>query len=583
MIQNSRRAMAIGHRSSHKLLLLPGLAFLILFFAFPVARLLLLSVQDVETHTASIAQYAKLFRSDVYLRVLLETFRIACATSIISLCVGYPLAFWLARLSETTRNRVVLLVVLSLWTSYLVKTFSWMLILGHTGLINRFLLGIGLPELDLLHNEVGVLIGMVHAQLPLAVLTMLPVMIEIDRKLMQAAGSLGADAAQTFWLVFFPLSMPGVTAAGLLTFISSLGFFIVPALLGGRQQTMLAQLVISQVQELLDWSFAGAIATLLLATALAFCLIYDRFFGLSTLAGAAQADVGQASSRLRRVGIGLLHVLANVTSMLRPGRRAAGPLSIIAVMILIFLAAPVLVIVPIAFTKSQFLEFPPPGFSLQWFATYFSSELWLTATVRSFGVGAATAILTTALTGFAALTLRNMSPRWGKVLFAFFIGPMIVPRIVIGVGLFYLFAQLGLVATDVGLVVGHTVVAMPYSFIAIASLLKTYDWRLDQAASVLGANKYHTLRHITLPLIRNGIIAAMLFAFVTSFDELTIAIFVSGGVKTTLPKQMWDDMILQLNPTLAAVSVVTLTVVTTALVAVERFRQRSSTGVQRPA
>jgi putative spermidine/putrescine transport system permease protein len=458
-----------------------------------------------------------------------------------------------------------------------------MLILGHTGLINRFLLGIGLPELDLLHNEVGVLIGMVHAQLPLAVLTMLPVMIEIDRKLMQAAGSLGADSAQTFWLVFFPLSMPGVTAAGLLTFVSSLGFFIVPALLGGRQQTMLAQLVISQVQELLDWSFAGAIATLLLATALAFCLIYDRFFGLSTLAGAGQADVGRAAGRLRRVGFVVLHFVATATATLRSGRGAIGPLSIVAVMILIFLAAPVLVIVPIAFTKSQFLEFPPPGFSLQWFATYFSSELWLTATVRSFGVGAATAILTTTLAGFAALTLRNMSPRWGKVLFAFFIGPMIVPRIVIGVGLFYLFAQLGLVATDVGLVVGHTIVAMPYSFIAIASLLKTYDWRLDQAASVLGANRYHTLRRITVPLIRNGIIAAMLFAFVTSFDELTIAIFVSGGVKTTLPKQMWDDMILQLNPTLAAVSVVTLTVVTAALVAVERFRQRSSTGIQRPA
>jgi putative spermidine/putrescine transport system permease protein len=583
MIPDSRGAMVIGHRNSYKLLLLPGLAFLILFFAFPVARLLLLSLQDVETHTPSIAQYAKLFSSDVYLRVLLETFRIACATSIISLCVGYPLAFWLARLPEAARNKVVLLVVLSLWTSYLVKTFSWMLILGHTGLINRFLLGIGLPELDLLHNEVGVLIGMVHAQLPLAVLTMLPVMIEIDGKLMQAAGSLGADAAQTFWMVFFPLSMPGVTAAGLLTFISSLGFFIVPALLGGRQQTMLAQLVIAQVQELLDWSFAGAIATLLLATALAFCLIYDRFFGLSTLAGAEQADASRASGRLRRAGFVLLHLLAITTTRLRPGRGAIGPLSIVAVMILIFLAAPVLVIVPIAFTKSQFLEFPPPGFSLQWFATYFSSELWLSATVRSFGVGAATAILTTTLAGFAALSLKNVSPRWGKVLFAFFIGPMIVPRIVIGVGLFYLFAQLGLVATDVGLVIGHTVVAMPYSFIAIASLLKNYDWRLDQAASILGANRYHTLRHITVPLIRNGIIAAMLFAFVTSFDELTIAIFVSGGVKTTLPKQMCDDMILQLNPTLAAVSVVTLTVVTTALVAVQRFRQRSSTDIQRQA
>jgi putative spermidine/putrescine transport system permease protein len=139
--------------------------------------------------------------------------------------------------------------------------------------------------------------------------------------------------------------------------------------------------------------------------------------------------------------------------------------------------------------------------------------------------------------------------------------------------MFYLFARLELVATNAGLIIGHTVLALPFTVVAITAVLKTYDTRLDQAAWTLGANRWRTLIEITLPIIKGGLIAAFLFAFITSFDELTIAIFISGGLATTLPKQMWDDMILQLNPTLAAVSTVVFVLVTGLLVIAERFRR----------
>lgn len=174
------------------------------------------------------------------------------------------------------------------------------------------------------------------------------------------------------------------------------------------------------------------------------------------------------------------------------------------------------------------------------------------------------------------MALAHSRTRWGGLIFAFFLAPMIVPRIVIAVGLFYLFARIGLVATDLGLIIGHTVLAIPFTLVTIAAVLKTYDQRLDQAAATLGANRVRTLTGVTIPLVKGGLVAAFLFAFITSFDELTIAIFVSGGVKTTLPKQMWDDMILQLNPTLAAVSVVVFVVVTVMLLLAERFRSSSS-------
>ncbi|MBI3451834.1 MAG: ABC transporter permease subunit [Rhodospirillales bacterium] len=560
----------------------PGIAFLAIFFLIPVLRLLGLSVQEASGGALTGEHYARISGTDVYVRVLLITFKIAGLTAVFSVVLGYPLAYWLSRLPANMRSRMILLVMVPFWTSYLVKTFAWMVMLGHTGLINRMILGLGLSDepLSLLHNEIGVMVGMTHAMLPLAVLTMLPVMNGIDRHLTQAAGTLGAAPGQSLWFVYFPLSLPGVAAAGLLTFISSLGFFIVPALLGGRRETMLAQLIIAQVQEMLNWAFAGALAVMMLIAALITCWVYDRLFGLSTLSGEVTERSG-GRGKARGIGLAVLGALVSISVTLGGGvRRVLGSrisawlLPAYVTAIFVFLVAPALIVIPIGFTSSQFLEFPPPGYSLRWFGVYFDSPVWLSATLRSFGVALVTAMLATTIGGLAALALARSRSRWRGAIFSFFLAPMIVPRIVIAVGLFYLFAQLGLVATDIGLVIGHTVLALPFAFVAVAAVLKNYDWRLDQAAAVLGANRFQVLRLVTVPLIKGGIVAAFLFAFITSFDELTIAIFISGGIKTTLPKQMWDDMILQLNPTLAAVSVVVFLLVTCLLLLAERLRRR---------
>lgn len=575
-------ARAGGFRLSALWLAVPGLLFLAVFFAWPVAQLLGLSLVDPDSGKLSISTYERIAATDVYLRVLGITFRIAGYTALYSLLVGYPLAYWLSHLPDMHRGRMLLFVMVPFWTSYLVKTFAWMIVLGRSGIINSLATGSGIVDqpLPLLHNEFGVMVGMVHAMVPLAVMTMLPVMAGIDRRLVQAAQTLGASPAHAFWLVYFKLSLPGVAAAGLLVFISSLGFFIVPAFLGGRQQTMLAQLIITQVQELLNWPFAGALAAMMLAAALVSCWVYDRVFGLSTIAGGS-AQVG--TGRIRDLGLAILAGMARLAGAVSVltgrvlGRRGGGMLlPAFSWLVIGFLVLPTLLVIPLAFTSSQFLEFPPPGYGLSWFRTYFESPLWIQATIRSFLVAFATAICATAIGGFTALALANSRTRWAGLIFAFFLAPMIVPRIIIAVGLFYLFARIGLVATDLGLVIGHTVLAIPFALVTMAAVLKGYDQRLDQAAATLGANRLRTLTGVTVPLVKGGLVAAFLFSFITSFDELSIAIFVSGGVKTTLPKQMWDDMILQLNPTLAAVSVVVFIVVTVMLLVAERFRSSPS-------
>jgi putative spermidine/putrescine transport system permease protein len=560
----------------------PGLLLLAVFFVYPVLHLLLLSLQDGDTGAWSLASYGRLFSRSIYLRVLENTFVIAGQTTAICLLLGYPVAYWLAGMSPRRRQSLLLLVLLPFWTSALVKAFAWIVLLARTGLVARLLMdatGADQP-IDLLYGRGAVLMGMVHTLLPLAVMTMLPVMTQIDRQYLRAAQTLGAPRAQAFWRVFFQLSMPGVAAAGLLVFIASLGFFITPALLGGPKDSMIAPLIISQIQTMLNWGFAGALAAMLTATALATCAIYNWVFGLATVSGAAAARHSDGRGWLAAAGMALLTGLANIHGAIAErlahwlgGYRFDWLVPAAAWLTIGFMILPILVIFPMGFTSSSFLEFPPPGYGLRWMATYLHSEVWVTATLRSFGVAFATGIATTTIAGLAALGVARSPGRWSAVIFGLFLAPMIVPSIVSAIALFYLFAQLSLVATDAGLVIGHTVMATPVVFVTMLAILKGYDWRLDQAAATLGASRPRALRKVTIPLIKGGLAAAFLFAFIWSFEELTVAIFIGGGLKTTLPKAMWDDMLLQVNPTVAAVSVVVLVIVATLFAAAQRLRR----------
>jgi putative spermidine/putrescine transport system permease protein len=446
----------------------------------------------------------------------------------------------------------------------------------------------------MLFNMTGVMVGMVHALMPLAVLTMLSVMENIDRNLMPAASTLGARGGQAFWRIYFPLSLPGVAAAGLLVFITAIGFFITPALLGSPRQTMITQVVIQQVEEMLNYPFAGAIAMLMLATALFVFYLYDRALGMTTLAGGetvqAGGDQGPVARFFGAIGGVLTAALGRATDWMailwaklagsRPDRppRASGRLllRVAVALLLIFLAAPSFFIVPVSFTTDAFIEWPPKWGSFKWYVAILEHPTWITAITRSLLVGTTTAALAMLIGAPAAFYLARSSFFGKTAAMGFILTPLILPRIIIAVALFYFYARLGLIGSPAGLVLGHTVLALPYVVITVMAVLKNYDYRLNQAAASLGASPPRVLWHITIPLIRSGLIAAFLFAFVTSFDELTIALFVSAGAATTLPKQMWDDAILKVSPTLAAISTLLLVFVTIVILSAEYFQRRAA-------
>lgn len=575
----------------------PLLLFALALFVYPVMQILWLSMVDREGHL-TLANYARVANTPVYLRTLGITFQIAGWTTVFAILAGFPVAYLLATSRARARDVLTLLVLMPFWTSFLVRTFAWMILLGRNGVVNRLLVSLGITDapLNLIFNFTGAMIGMVHSMMPLAIMAMLSVMDRVDLNLVKAARTLGARAGHAFWRIYFPLSMPGIAAAGLLVFITALGFFIVPALLGGRQETMISQVIISVVMELLDWRFAGALSVVLLAASGAAFYLYDRLLGVSTLSGGAtEMDTGgrRRSSLLAsngaRLGARLVGALGWVSDRLgslweailppradRPSRPLSRPaLWIVGLIVISFLCLPSLFVIPVSFTSGNFIEFPPQGFSLRWYETYFSSPGWVAATTRSFVVATATGLVSTVLGTAAAFVLVRQRLVGRMAIITLVLAPLVLPRIIIAVALFYLFAQLNLIGTTLGLVLGHTILAVPYVVITVMAVLKTYDDRLDHAAWSLGASKWSTLIRITLPQIRGGLVASFLFAFITSFDDLTIALFITGGSTSTLPRQMWNDLLLQVNPTLAAVSSLILVFVTMFIIMAELLRRRA--------
>ncbi|SAK64666.1 ABC transporter permease subunit [Caballeronia ptereochthonis] len=569
----------------HMAPLVPVLLFLGALFLVPI--LLLLSRSVITPDGAwSAANFVRLFETSAYSKSLWITIRVGAVTALLSVGLGYPLAMLIARSRPSMASLLTLGVLIPYWAGVLMRTFGWMVLLGREGVVNAWLSTLGFGHLPaLIYNFSGVMIGMVNAYMPLAILVMVSVMKTIDPRLISAAATLGAGTGETFWRVYFPLSLPGVASALLLVFISSLGVFVTPALLGSGDEVMIAQVIIDQVQQLLNWGFAGAVATLVLVTAFVIFKAFDRLFGVDTLTG--QADAGR-SPRYgkwrfgRRVAGGLAAAsdrIERACERIMAGVPGAGHTRkamryLLAGLILLFLVAPALFLIPVSFTEGSFIQWPPRGFSLRWYALILGSDLWARAALRSFGIGFASAALALVISLPTAIALTRRRFAGQQALLGFILAPMIVPHILLAVSLFLVYARLGLVGTSAGLVLGHTVIALPYTVITLMATLTTYDRRLDQAADTLGAGVLQHIRFVMLPVIRPGLIAAFLIAFVTSFEELTLAMFVTGGLSSTLPNQLWSEMLMAASPALAAVSTLIFAFVVVIAVAIHLLRAR---------
>lgn len=240
-----------------------------------------------------------------------------------------------------------------------------------------------------------------------------------------------------------------------------------------------------------------------------------------------------------------------------------------AFIIMLLLVIPSFIVIPMSFSDSQYLEFPPDIWSLRWYHEYFGSTKWMRATKTSLLVGVLTMLVATPIGTLAAYALYVSGHRAARALFAFLITPMIVPVILIAIGVFYAFGRVGLNNSITGLVIAHTVLAAPLIMIVITSALRNYDLDQERVARSLGATRTQAFFLITLPQIKFSILTAALLSFLTSFDEVIVSIFVSGGKNATLTKHMFSALRDFIDPTIAAISTIMIIVSTTLLLATQ--------------
>jgi len=272
------RPRVASRRSAPFLLVAPLAFYMVAFYLLPLASMLLRSVADP---TWSLENYRWLAGDAVFLEVFWTTLRTALVVTLGTLALGYPVALALSRLRRGAATFVLAIVLLPFWTSVLVRSYAWMVLLGRKGLVNETLIASGLIDapLKLLNTPFAVHIAMIHILLPYMILPIASVLRQIDSALLRAAAGLGAPPWRVFLQVVLPLSIPGVAAGALLVFVLSLGFYITPALVGGPLDLMLSMLIAQQV-DLLNWPYAACLSAALLATTLLLILLFQRLPGV---------------------------------------------------------------------------------------------------------------------------------------------------------------------------------------------------------------------------------------------------------------------------------------------------------------
>ncbi|MER9262753.1 ABC transporter permease subunit [Mesorhizobium sp. M0619] len=566
----------------------PALAMLLVVFGIPIVQLFLTSLNAPAFSTSN---YSAFFSQPANIRVLFQTLKISLIATAICLFIGYPSAYLIVAASKRVRIALIVLVLVPYLTSSLVRTYAWIVILGDGGLVNNLLLECGLisSPLPLIYNRFAVYIGMVHIMLPMMVLPLVSVMMGVDRSLMTAACSMGARPSTAFWRVFFPLSMPGVRSGCLLVFVICLGFYITPAALGGLGDAMLSTFIAAQVRSSFDIGRVATSAFVLLAVT----IVMLSVVGLD-LSGSSRRKVQPLlkswSPLVPSLGIikryvGELFIAYRAKRWMALLYRAGGESrwpqlvsKIFLTLVLFYLLFPELLVAVMSFSAGKYLEFPPSGFSLQWYWSFFGDPSWYAAAWTSIRIGFIVVILSTIIGTLAAFGLNRSLPRPRSFMTMAMLTPITIPVIVVGIATYLGLANLGLLGSTTGIVLAHSIGAIGYVVVIVSASLANFDPLLEQAAMSMRAGPLQTFNRVTLPLIRPGVIGGALFAFLHSFDEVVITSLVAGMSMRTLPLKMWEDIRHQIDPTIAAVAtlLILLPVFTLVILVVSGWRSTLS-------
>ncbi|WP_416903790.1 ABC transporter permease subunit [Micromonospora echinospora] len=533
----------------------PAAVVVAVVFVLPVAILCLRSVTEP---TFGLENFTRLLGHAGYRDSIVRTILISAVATFLALLFGYPIAYQMVHGGKWLRTFLTVAIMAPYLTSILLRSFSWLVILGRQGPVNKLVEQFGLEPISMVFTPIAVVVSLSHYLLPLMILPLAATMRSLGDSRTRAATSLGAGPAQAFVRVYLPLTKPGIQAGAVLCFVYGIGAFVIPALLGGSEGSMLGSLIHSAIKQSGDYGLASAAALVLGVLVLAIVAVFQRLTGMSTTELAGRSGTAAIRSGKTRRGGGRVLKLAG---------RAAGGLDrlgvtrshrlpkILAAVLGALVLAPQFIVVPISFASTKALVFPPVGYSTQWYTEFFTAS-WLDPLAVSVRIAFFVTVIAGVLGTLAAMgVVRGTVRRWGTATSTLMMLPLLFPTVVAAAGFYVEFERIGLVDTELGIVLAHVTLALPFVFSVVSAGLRSLNPVYERAASSLGASRTVQLRRIVLPLIAPSIATAALFAFLTSFDESTVAIFLSGVHVKTLPKRIFEALSLETNPTVAVISV----------------------------
>lgn len=534
------RADALRRNRSGYLLIGPSVVLLLAVFVGGMLTLLEYSFhRTLENGTdvsGTLATWRDLVTNGHRWDVMRQTVELGVIVTAITALVGWPTAYALHRIrSEALRYLGLFIVFAPLLTSVIARTYGWELILGDDGVLNAALGAVGLGAVKILYTQSSVVIALVHILLPFMVFPLTSSLRQLDPALVDAAGDLGAGPSTRFRRVILPLTLPGLVAGMQLVFALTISSFATPALLGGGRVQVMATTVYDDVNNV-DWPMAAAVSYALLAIAIV-----------------ALALFGVLQRRVRR-GSGGGVTAAAATYRAGPGW------SVWLAVVYVFMLAPLVVIVVNSFSSVAYGAWPPPGWSVRWYANLFGQEGLGSAAMLSLEVAVSATVLATVLGTAGALALVRRRPVGARFLESFVLSPTVVPKVAFGFAGFVFLHRIGLFGGVVGLVLTHVVVTLPFVLIVMTAALVRTDATLDEAASDLGARPVKAFLAATLPQVRSAVVASALFAFIVSFDEVDMTVFLLSPEQNTLPVWMFTYMQKYQDPTLAALSAILIAV-----------------------
>ena len=594
------------------LLSLPSSIWFLLFLLLPMVIVLIFGFATISPTTLSIS-YSEL-TWDNYLFALNPaspvlpltawTIIVSAITALGSLAAGYPVAYYLARvISEKNRGLVLSLIIIPFWISFVVQVYALYPWVTREGYIGQAFNAIGLAGFaDWLFANFGfgtaniVPLVLIWIWLPFMILPLFTSLLRIDKELLEAAYDLGAGNWKAFWHVTWPLSLPGAVTGSILVFITAFGSFVEPQLLAGQEGRLIGNYIYLSFLELGNLPIGAAASVVVLAATVAVLYVYTKF-------------AGEAEGEFRRTGT-LTEILAAAASRLARRRReveptsgkvkwtihaARGPLERfldrlaqrhgrkilagVTTLVLLTFYVPLAQVVIFSFNASPNI-ISWGGFSLQWYVkpaggpttlrALFNDDAMIDALLNSFLIGLAVVGASLALGTPAALALVRYRFASKQYLNVMLYTGLVIPSIVMGLSILVFITFLndlylwpyGRVWWETGyfsIIVGHVTFCIPIVIVVLMVSLREFDRSLEEAAMNLGANEFTTFFHVTLPIIKPGIVSAALLAFTFSFDELIVTLFLKGQGVETLPVVMWSTLYKKIpSPELNAASTLIL-------------------------